>query len=60
MEVDRSLDPNPNITGARPALARGTHGIPTREGAATTVTGQLPLAPSFEWADTSRGDSVAR
>ena len=58
MDVDRS-HPNPKLSGVRSALIHRTHGITaTRDG--TTASRRLPSAPSFEVAETCRGDSITR
>ena len=60
VEIDRSLNISPNLklAGVLSTLTRRTsHGVPTRE--ATTIC-RLPSALSFELADGSVDDIIAR
>lgn len=60
MEINRSLDPNPNpeLAGDLFTGIRQTHGIHTGWG--ITTTRQLSSGPGMERADISGDDSVAR
>lgn len=61
MEIDCSLNPNPELARTSSVLIHRTHGVPTTSLESTTGSRRLPPAPGgVELAGTSGGNCVAR